>query len=521
MKKGMTVRIKFLSIVGVLVVLGILAVSFLGGFGFVSNIFEVISEKAYVTGNLGKDGVFEPDTSGIGYCDVDNECPVCMVCDNNPYVCGGECVIAPYGTEDLPGCPMAQPYCNGDGYGVSACVSCVNGGQCADGQSCNSAGQCTCDDDDDCNLYDKICDVPTGVCVACDDDDSDCVGNLDGDYCDSIHNACVKCNSEHPCTGEGETCDQQYGSNTFGTCIKCNDNGDCTEEGYGYCDNVDTGDCVRCVLDTNCNDDNDNPFCGIGIIYQDPDVGISFGWCEKDNECVECRSNCNCPGGGDYDGGEDTEEDDIYEGACNNCECVECLEDYDCDHGYDCMTPTDSEEGCDFEEHAYECVDCGKDSECEADIRFRDPECKKPTKVIPFCYDCGCVECTDSGDCYDNAYGFDPEIPPYWYLLVPSPFLICDESRGKCVECEIDDDCEEDPDGDICSSGTGYGLPCQEDLCAECDSDDDCANRGVLNRICWNGQCEQCRTDDDCTDYDPPWYCWAQLDGQCHFIPQP
>ena len=133
MKRGLTDKLRFFIILAAVVVVGLFAVSFLGGVDF----FSKQVEKAYVTGYVGKDFIIEGEG---GYCNSNTDCPPCKGCSatghkfivtNPPRTivsssCNGECTKSTVEGYGDSGCPRDTPLC--DGYGE--CAMCNNDDDC-------------------------------------------------------------------------------------------------------------------------------------------------------------------------------------------------------------------------------------------------------------------------------------------------------------------------------------------------------------------------------------------------------
>ena len=82
-------------------------------------------------------------------------------------------------------------------------------------------------------IYKKFCDQCTL--------NADCVGNTDGQICDTAINKCVECNESIDCASSsaGSICDK-----TINKCIKCTLHSQCFPLGLYSC-NFSTGKCFN------------------------------------------------------------------------------------------------------------------------------------------------------------------------------------------------------------------------------------------------------------------------------------
>jgi hypothetical protein len=156
----------------------------------------------------------------------------------------------------------------------------------------------SCERDEDCNLSTLHCDVVSGACVAC-RDDNDCTDHA-LPRCDAALHRCVNCGSdsdcdpsqtclprtrtcvvrcaegamEKTCPADAPTCDE-----VARICVQCKTDPDCltiTDDGP-YCEAA-SGRCVHCTDDRQCP--ATHPRCD-----------------DVQHRCGECSTGSDCPPG--------------------------------------------------------------------------------------------------------------------------------------------------------------------------------------------------------------------------------
>lgn len=136
--------------------------------------------------------------------------------------------------------------------------------------------------------------------------------------------------------------------------------------------------------------------------------------------------------------------------AAGEGRCYECLSDAHC------LRP--GVPRCDLLQHrCVPCVgasDCGPGQTCERDDRI-------------------CIDsCTRNSDC-------------------PERYVGCNQARGICVNCLIDEDCAGSPDRLVCDRSSGR--------CVECDDQPSCPD-GHGRCDAYSGHCVACLSSTDCGD---------------------
>ncbi len=424
---------------------------------------------------------------GCRACLDDAECPgrsqcvdrVCQTCD----------------PADNGGCTPEAPICARDG---SRCEPCNADGQCPGADIC-VGGQCVeCDPmtNRPC-LADglaPICDRATATCVACSDDAS--CGGLqclpDG--------RCTECD---PNNGDGCEADPARPiCGADGVCRGCGANSDCTDAGLEpFCD-VRTERCVTCVEGTNagCDPSGTSPIC---------QAGSQCRGCRGD-ECgdgLQCLANGACRGcnpDGNVGCGGDTP-------ICQNGQCVPCVNNGQCDtrpflycvqgRCGECAPPAPENDGlgqgCDTDSDRPFCSVRGDCIRCGA----AEQSCEDLDDGRDYCVANGqCVACNpdlDATGC--NVNGGEPACDALDYTCRPCENhgecgeLFCD--AGRCVACAPDGNLGCDIAGvdPICYPGNPYA-------CGGCGRDDQCdGNPNGTDCRSGSGRCG-CGDDGDCTD---------------------
>jgi Cys-rich repeat protein len=332
--------------------------------------------------------------------------------------------------------------------------------------------------------------------------------------------------------------------------VECFEDGDCPE---GEICNVETGSCVECVSDTDC--DGDWEVCFNGSCYQ---TGVSV--CEQNTDCIaedwcqqgvcrpmNCTDDFECGEGWVCYGPEcrpfgaqcDTNEECAPGYDCVDwmCQLEACLSDEDCDDGISC----NGEETCDTgtcvagtspcgegtycDEGSDSCVECLENSHCAGDDLYctGTPVCTvgvcglsgDPCGAGTYCDEDSddCVECLENSNCDDGIACNGAETCADGACVAGiSPCgagEYCDESGDACVECLENSHCPDDSlyctGTPLCASGIcGFsGDPCGDATpvcdeaggrCVECLADADCDDYCVAN------VCVACRNDADCSD---------------------
>jgi len=179
-------------------------------------------------------------TGGVVPCSSDGQCaPPLPYCDMGGGVCVA-CLADPNCVDTgRPHCDPAShacvqcldnsqcggdvPYCSPT---TLRCVQCVAAGNCASGQTCDTAG---------------------GTCVAVCGSNADCSAFTGRPYCDPVRQFCVQCLGDGNCTADAPYCNP-----ATARCVQCLTGANCTSTGdRPYC-NPAHNECVQCLTDANC-----------------------------------------------------------------------------------------------------------------------------------------------------------------------------------------------------------------------------------------------------------------------------
>ena len=184
---------------------------------------------------------------------------------------------------------------------------------------------------------------------------------------------------------------------------------------------------------------------------------------------------------------------DCISPAATRCDpngiCVACVIDEHCSEGFVCLNGA-CEAGCRTDNDrcpmgvckpGVGCVDCVLDSQCGAGNVCSNnscvPGCSAQNPTCPSGLVCDatrgqCVECQNNTQC-PNA-----------------PLNVCNPSTGTCVQCATNVDCH-DPMRPVCDPSSN--------TCVGCLSNTDCPNNGV----CHMQRCVQCLSDAQCGGATP------------------
>ena len=459
-------------------------------------------------------------------CDTDtNQCVECLVENDCVGHASGERCHLTYNVcvECLSGddCQTALlPLCHLD---AGVCVECLSNTDCVgdpDGEVCGAGNVCggetSCSGPSDCsgNPDGDVCDVDTGDCVEC-LTEADCVGNPDGPEC-----------------GPGNVCFTPAG---------CINHTDCDGDPAGEVCDVESGDCVECLISEHCD-------------------GNPSGWrCGGDNECF---TPDGCINHDDCDGDPSGELCIFFEERCGECLYhSDCLEGQRCNPSFECVALTDEICAAENPSRPYvvgtECVDCRTDDHCTYSTYVycsswndciecrQDDHCTEDTDE-PYCLtETGhCAECATNDHCPDELCDISssgrfarcdecaeeqcPEDTPYcsWAVFTDQECVECTSDYdcdwwdnyycddGVCVfeaiPCDSNSDCSDNTELDQCPDADVEGR-----TCVECDGNFDCRIWGIVgDDVCdvETGTCVDCLDDDDCVHDDRP---FCHTDGYC------
>jgi hypothetical protein len=349
------------------------------------------------------------------------------------------------------------------------------------------------------------------------------------------------CFSEDDC-GEGWSCN-------FVTNICVPDDNNCQSDAdcqppKPACQ-VETGNCVQCLIDSHCNTKR----VGIGHCLTASNTCVD---CIQDEHCgvdqfcseqYQCLDEAECAGDADCISNERPH--------CNQSigQCQECVEAGHCPSGMVCSPETHACESCYEDSHCTadkpkcdlslgECVGCLADEDCP-DGEHCNPygractdvwcssnnDCQEPN--LEFC-DTGtqnCVQCLTGAHCgYGEAWcrGFFCQVgcaTSEECVEKFGPDQVCDPESGHCfrAECVTDADCTEDPGKPHCKTQEAPSSPPQY-TCQECADNSHCPDfhKCTLNDFtCAIMPCyEYTDPDATCREIDPCYSCNFG-NGQC------
>ena len=488
------------------------------------------------------------------YCDPLSGCenePVAGACDDgDPCTVGDECEdgVCTAGPAAL-NCDDEDPCTTDTCVAGEGCLHAHNTEPCEDGNACTVGDECfggqcvgqpaSCDDGNPCT--DDSCAPATG-CVyvnngnACDDGDpctlgdtcvaGDCVSGMGALYCDD----------GNPCTNDD--CTPGQGCTYTNTVGLCDDGNACTVDDY-----CSAGECVSganqcvCSSDSHCTDQEDGNLCN-GTLFCDKSSQDPLDWsCQIDpgtvvtcnagadtvcvqNQCQPASGLCVLTpineGGICDDGDACTGPDNCASGECaSGPPLCECQEDIDC---------ADQEDGnacngtlvCDTSAQdplQWSCiVDSGTVVTCDpaGNSACLTNQCVPETGV------CELAPANEGGPCQDGDPCTSPDI---------CETGLCTAGPDICA-CQVDADCEELEDGDLCngtlvcdtSSQSVLDWSCVVDpgTVVTCDPGD--------NTVCVQSQCVpssgQCvmtpiNEGGECSDGDPCTGPDACANGEC------
>jgi Cys-rich repeat protein len=303
----------------------------------------------------------------VNECDSDADCTEMTgepACDLDDFICV-EC----YTSAHCP--PLSSPgrvACDTTANVCAPCVDTMASGAGAD-EGCTDSALPAC----------KVSPTPTNnTCVEC-LTSADCEGAAGGPACDTATNLCVPCvaSGNEGCGGALPACKVSAGNPKLNACVECLSSTHCVGADGGPACDVPTNLCVPCVdsapaggLDQGCPS-TALPACEVD--GSDP----------RNNVCVGCLANADCPGR-----------------ACDegNRVCVECdeLTSQACAADEVCHVPS------------FTCVDCLIDAHCGG----LTPRCNTGTFTCVQCLEdghCGLgMKCSAQGACVAGCSATDP-----------------------------------------------------------------------------------------------------------------
>ena len=478
-----------------------------------------------------------------------------------------------------PDSGACEPVPAGDGDACSDGDPCTDGDYCAGGE-CQGGSEYVCGDctaDEDCTYLDEAnkC-IGKHICTG-----GECVLDFDTavscpqipcftSSCSPATGECVVsqlpdgiyCTDADACTS-GDKCEKGA---CKGDTVSCNDDNGCTKDS---CDAA-TG-CSNAPLDEiPCDDDNactEEDWCDEGNC-----AGQAELVCDDDNPCTE--DTCSTVTGCVYepltdvpcdDGQDCTEGDSCMNGVCapgeNTCQCDvdgDCVQFDDLDLCNGSMVCVDTQ--CIVAPDTVVVCDTTADTDCKMTLCnpvtgsceqalaaygapcLDDNECTVgETCFFGDCLGGIALTCDDENPCTQDSC--EPDVGCLYGDLDDVP---CDDgdpctvddicTAGECAsgedicQCEVDEDCEEFDDADLCNgmmscvaakcvvnpdtvvSCEPVANPCQENQCkpatglcelvelaagTPCDDEDECTE----NDVCFGGECQSVEVD--CDDDNP------------------
>ncbi len=376
-------------------------------------------------------------------CTANNTCVQCL----GPGDCGG----------DTPICSAAgvcEP-CGSDADCSGATPACEISGACGQCSSTNSTACAISTDAGTDGGAKRICDYPSGTCVAC-EFNSDCSGMTP--RCDTTYHTCQPCQSNADCVGNlnGPAC-ALYGMK-LGSCVICAQDSDCTNPAASKCDTT-SNQCVNCLKNADCP--AATPECStadicVGCLSDTDCHSVTKPVCDtSDSQCKPCANDysatnpsaLNCPTAalpacqpaGSPLAGQCGVCSSVNDSVCATEQatpvCVTstatcgCLVDTNCMTNYYCDTSTTStgvctkgcrilDSGIDNCQTGYYCsfaADGGTIGTCTSEPCNSNGDCNT---TLPVCDTIVqphiCVQCLNSSDCKNS--------------------FVCDQT-DKCVEC--------------------------------------------------------------------------------------
>lgn len=297
-------------------------------------------------------------------CTSNDDCPAQYICNVIKEVCVPETPC----TSDAE-CAAPTPYCI---TGVGICAECRQDAHCSGATPhCSPGGTCeVCTTDNHCAAG-EIC--QNNSCVLEDgcESDADCEG---GKHCDLTDHKCYTCVTDAHCGGGGYVCEPDMHN-----CVSCYLDQHCTSGDHCYTGNFTCVECLEdshcdagehcnisshactdvvCTVDSDCVDEPMRPKCHVatGNCVQcllHSDCG-NYQWC-RDFSCQSgCQTDAECEEklGADY-------RCDVPNG---DCFFAECMTDNDCTSP---DMPACKTAASPSNPPQYTCVECAADEHCD------------------------------------------------------------------------------------------------------------------------------------------------------------
>jgi hypothetical protein len=380
-------------------------------------------------------------------------------------------------------------FCGGGLCHPGAPVTCEPGQICTPGVGCETAPDCThddeCRDENACNGLEScvggIC-VP-GTPVVCTDGDP-CNGI---EVCDPTSGACLPgtpCNDGDACNGE-EICGDGGGC-LPGTPPLCQDADPCTEV---TCNPGVPGGCVAILIPGCCSatrpcaaNDCELATCveGTCVVEPDPSCCASEADCDDDNPCTTdaCGGDGRCthtPITGDVAGcGDLCEPATCSDGTCTAAAPLDCADDDPCTDDF-----CDPEVGCRHEPRDGCCTGVG--DECDDGDACTTDTCDVVLNTCGHTPDPSCTPCTGDVDC--DPLGRCGGVACVGGTCVDVPPLDCDDGNACTIDaCPSAAGCTHTPrrcdDGNACNGAEvcDPAAGCTAGTAPNCDDGDLCTD---------------------------------------------
>ena len=419
-------------------------------------------------------------------CDDSNVCTTdaCDPADGCVYTpAAGDC-------EDGNACSVGDFCDEGSCMSGSSTLNCSDGNLCTD-DSCNPATGCVhgnnddpCQDGDACTLGDTcgggVCQSGAGT-LTCGD------GNVcTQDYCDPLE-GCVHepaagaCSDGNPCT-VGDECDG--GQCTAGpAALNCDDEDPCTTDS---CDPEIPDGCVHVNNTAPCEDGNE---CTEADTCQGGQCVGQPTDCDDGNPCTD--DSCDPDVGCEYDDNGDACEDGdpcTLGDTCVGGDCLSGLGTLYCNDGNPCTNDAcEPGEGCDYTNTVGLCEDgnsCTVGDYCSAG------QCLSGANQCVCAADADCADQEDGDLCNGTLVCLkESQNPLEWSCVVdPGTVVLCDPADDTvCVQNQ-------------CQEGSGECELIPINTGGPCDDDNPCTGPD----LCFSGVCLpgpkicECQADEDC-----------------------
>ena len=361
----------------------------------------------------------EPEGLPAGACQEGACTGLCVGVDCSD---GNDCTTDPscdpqYGTCAGGGFEQSGTRCNGNrGYcdGQGECVECADDSHCPDDNnpctvpSCLEGGVCGHEN------AAGSCDVDPTIAESC--QNGACVN---AGLCDPLPSSCI----------DGDPCTQDDCAPNNGACRnpRWPENHSCG--GGKVCDGQ--GQCVECLQDSDCPDDNndctesscDGGVCGNnGLVGRGRVCNGGNGYCDGSGDCVECTDDAQCP------------HDNVF-----------CTEPVCLPSGVCSQTPDDGKP-CNYQP--------GIAGSCSGG------ECVNAELCTPFPQRCVDGDPCTQDLCNELDGSCDNPLEHTGYGCGPNNEYQCD-AQGSCVECLDDLECPDD--GNSCTARSCEGGQCGSD----------------------------------------------------------